>query len=207
LLIGLVGATGCGKTTLAELLVQKNGFEKMHMGQPIKDMLIALGLSQEQVAGTPEERNRPSKLLGGRSPRYAMQSLGTNWGREMIDPNIWASAVEIRLRAALATSSNRIVIDDLRFPNDWRVVTALGGVIVRVTRVGASKPRSHIDKIVFRFPILRDLIESMGGAPIHETEYHWHDAPASIDLANDEQVDITRLKLVDCLKLDRDCER
>lgn len=118
-LIGLIGATGSGKTTLAEILVKRHGFVRAHMGQPIKDMLAALGLTSEHLTGPPEVRLQPLALLGGQSPRRAMETLGTDWGRKMISPDIWANAVEQRIIKAWAQRRVAIVIDDLRFPNDW----------------------------------------------------------------------------------------
>lgn len=73
-LVGFVGATGAGKTTLAELLVQRLDFARFHMGQPIKQMLLALGLELSDVTTGGQEQPHP--LLGGRSPRYAMQRSG-----------------------------------------------------------------------------------------------------------------------------------
>ena len=48
-----------------------------------------------------------------------METLGTDWGRKMISPDIWANAVEQRIIKAWAQRRVAIVIDDLRFPNDW----------------------------------------------------------------------------------------
>jgi hypothetical protein len=72
-LLGLVGASGSGKTTLARRLAEDHGFVRFHMGRPLKDMLKALGLSEADVAGTPEQRARPQLLLGGKSARHASQ--------------------------------------------------------------------------------------------------------------------------------------
>lgn len=54
------------------------------IGKCSKDMLSALRLSQEELHGPPAIRDSPSARLSGRSPRYAMQTLGTDWGRRMI---------------------------------------------------------------------------------------------------------------------------
>jgi len=198
LLIGLVGATGCGKTTLASRLVER-GFTRAHMGQPIKNMLGALGLTVEQLTGETDVRKRPSDLLGGRSPRYAMETLGTDWGRKMISPEIWANAVETRVRQMWREFPVPVVIDDLRFPSDWKMVERLDGIMVRIVRPGVGRARSVADRVVHRLPALRPALAALGVPTVHETEFHWHDAPAKIELANDADPEALESRLVEAL--------
>ena len=199
LLIGLLGATGCGKTTLATLLVEGRGFTRAHMGQPIKDMLGALGLTVEQLTGPPDMRKRPSDLLGGKSPRYAMETLGTDWGRRMISLEIWANAVEARIRTMWGAGTLPVVIDDLRFPSDWAVVGRLGGILVRVVRPGVGSARSAADRVAHRLPIMRAGLAAIGISTVHETEYHWHDAPADIELVNSATPELLERRLFEAL--------
>lgn len=198
-LIGLVGATGCGKTTLANWLVDRRGFTRAHMGQPIKDMLSTLGLSSEQLTGPPEVRKRPSDLLGGRSPRFAMETLGTDWGRRMVSSEIWANAVEMRVRQMWSHGPVPVVIDDLRFPSDWAVVGRLDGTLVRVARPGFGKTRSVADRVAHQLPALRPVLAALGFPTVHETEYHWHDAPADIELTNDSTPEALENRLIEAL--------
>lgn len=185
ILIGLVGATGCGKTTLANELVAAYGYTRAHMGQPIKDMLAVLGLTPEQLNGPTPVRRRPSPLLGGKSPRWAMETLGTNWGRHMMAPTIWANAVDARLRAMWAERATPVVIDDLRFPSDWAVVQKNNGVLVRIVRPGLVQRRKVVDWLAHHLKGARPTLTALGADPVHETEYHWHDAPAAIELINE----------------------
>jgi hypothetical protein len=78
LVVGLVGATGSGKTTIAQGLVERAGFANIHMGRPIKDMLRALGLTEQEVAGSPEDRAQPLELLSGRSAATATSLSAAN---------------------------------------------------------------------------------------------------------------------------------
>lgn len=188
LVVGLVGAAGSGKTTIARQLVQGSGFHNHHMGRPIKDMLRALGLTEQEVAGSPEDRQRPIELLGGRPSRYALNTLGTNWGRNMISPDLWANAVRARLHVHFAQSpASPVIIDDLRFPNDWRVVSAFGGVLLRVRRPEVEVARTAADRLYYRLRLQRfhDGRPLLGWRPLHETEYHWPDAPVIGEIAND----------------------
>lgn len=198
-ILGLVGATGAGKSTLGNRLVEHDGYRRVHMGQPIKDMLASLGLSQDELHGTPAIRNAPSDRLSGRSPRYAMQTLGTNWGRQMISPKIWADALDRRLEQLTREGVEKIVIDDLRFPEDFAVIVRRKGIIARVVRPGISPRLRGVDHLAHRWPKSRRFLTSLGFRPIHETEYHWNCAPASFDLLNNRRIEESHAALLAAL--------
>jgi hypothetical protein len=127
IIIGLSGFIGCGKTTAAMYLVENHGFKRVRFAGPLKAMMAALGLSQEEIDGNLKEQ--PCDLLGGKTPRWAMQSIGTEWGRHMMDENIWVNA----WRRACGDYP-LIVTDDVRFPNEAEAIKAAGGMLVRVVR-------------------------------------------------------------------------
>ncbi len=192
-ILGLVGPSGSGKTSLARGLTQDHGFVNFHMGQPLKDMLRALGLSEEDVAGAPEQRARPLPLLDGKSARYALSTLGTEWGRKMITPDLWANSLKARIEKHLVASEapTPIVVDDLRFPNDWGVVQQFGGLILTIRRPGKERLRTSFDLAYYRLGLNRLLRHGsiLGKRPIHETEFHWPDAPSAAELWNTGTVD------------------
>ena len=70
----------------------------------------------------------------GRTPRYAMQTLGTEWGRDLISPNIWVNIV----KHDILKIKGDVVIDDCRFPNEVVMILGLGGVMVYIDRGGKS---------------------------------------------------------------------
>lgn len=133
-LIAFTGLAGSGKSTAAQHLVKNNGFQRLRFAGPLKDMMRALGLTEAEIEG--DRKEVPCELLGGKTPRYAMQTIGTEWGRDLIASDLWIRA----FRAALAKVPEGVpvVVDDCRFPNEADAVVAAGGVLLRVVRPGAG---------------------------------------------------------------------
>lgn len=131
MIVGLVGSKGCGKSTVANLMVQNNGFQVVKFAGALKDMLRALGLSEEEIEGDLKET--PSDLLCGKTPRHAMQTLGTEWGRDMIGPNFWVQAW-----AARAQQHRLVVCDDCRFENEAATIAGNNGRLIRIIRPSAD---------------------------------------------------------------------
>jgi hypothetical protein len=129
-LVCFVGYAGSGKSTAAEFL-RGEGYIVIKFADPLKAMLRALGLTDFHLEG--EGKELPCDLLGGRTPRRAMQTLGTEWGRELIHSNLWASAWHREVRAAL-NRGRHVVADDLRFLNEYKAAQSLGAKVVRISR-------------------------------------------------------------------------
>ena len=140
MIIALTGPAGCGKSTIAHALERDHGFVRVRFAGPLKDMLRALGLTAEQVDG--EEKETPLSLLCGRTPRQAMQTLGTEWGRNCIGADVWVNAA-MRTVDQLLAAHRDVVIDDLRFDNEARALAGRRAHIVQLHRAGATADPSH----------------------------------------------------------------
>lgn len=68
------------------------------------------------------------------TPREALQTLGTEWGRAMYE-NVWA---ELGVRRALAAPADLVMITDCRFTNEAKAVRDAGGEVWRIVRPGAG---------------------------------------------------------------------
>ena len=134
MIIGLSGLKGSGKTTAAKFLVE-DGFVKMSFAEPIKRMLACIRLSHKDLYGNRKEES--NIMLDGKTPRYAMQTLGTEWGRDLISPNIWINVVKHDILRSHA--GDDIVIDDCRFPNEVGMILGLRGSIVYIEREGKAE--------------------------------------------------------------------
>lgn len=115
LYIALGGKAGHGKTTLAAML--KAELERRGMTVHItsfatvpKRMLSAMGLTHEQLYGNLKEV--PFDDLGDNSPRYLMQTLATEWGRNMLYDEVWVDAWEREVQKLPAYTV--VIVDDLR---------------------------------------------------------------------------------------------
>jgi hypothetical protein len=127
--VALSGLAASGKSTAAEYLDRHHGFVRHRFAAPLKDMMRALGLTERHIEGDLKEV--PCDLLCGRTPRWAMQSVGTEWGRDLIHPDLWVSIWKARALASLEAGLN-VVAEDCRFPNEADAVRALGGRVIRL---------------------------------------------------------------------------
>lgn len=127
--VGFTGLAGSGKSTATKYLVERHGYTLVKFAGPLKDMMRAIGFSEAHIEG--ELKEKPDAMLGGKTPRHAMQTLGTEWGRNCIGEDFWANAWLYRARA-LTDFGNRVVVDDCRFSNEAEAIRQLGGVIIKL---------------------------------------------------------------------------
>lgn len=182
--IGIMGPLGAGKSTVAKLLVEKHEVHRMRMAGPLKQMLKDL-LLRRGVSVTDVERmiegdmkQDPSPMFSGQSPRWAMQSLGTEWARKCISPNFWVECIIDQIEAIEKLNPNVvIVIDDIRFPNEVKMIEDLGGEIWRVTGRSLEKAPSIWKRLlsIFTFGIYN---------PIHPSERGWRKVDPDVDIDN-----------------------
>ena len=174
MIIGLCGLAGSGKDTAADFLVERMGFAKISFADPMKRFCREVfAFTDEQLWGPSSARNAPDPRYPRRpygspnapvehlTPRYALQRLGTEFGRDCYEP-IW---VDVALRTAktleewgTARYSSRqglyfedsrdssswdseptgSVIPDVRFRNELDAVRAAGGKVFRIVRPGSG---------------------------------------------------------------------
>lgn len=153
-LIVFTGKKLSGKSTARKYLVEKYNYMHLRFADSIKDMLCEFGLTREEVDGNLKEA--PCAKLGGRTPVYAMQTLGTEWGRDLMYQNIWIDALNRELECYIDKKLTRFVIDDLRFINEKEYIDKLkekyNVLIVRMERkgtaVGEHRSETEMDSMV-----------------------------------------------------------
>ncbi len=121
-IIAFAAAKQSGKTTAAEHLVD-NGFIRLSFAQPIKAIaqfvLQGFGLAPTYVDQLLNEHKEIIIPELGVSPRYLMQTLGTDWGRTLIHRQIWIMLMSKRL---INHALDYVVIDDVRFENEATLI-------------------------------------------------------------------------------------
>ena len=129
-LLGITGKAGSGKSTAAQVLIDA-GWVRIKFADPLKDMLRAIGLTEDQIEGHLKEV--PCDLLQGKTPRWAMQTLGTEWGRNSIGERFWLDIARRKIALAMAAGLS-VVVDDVRFENEAQVIRELGGLVLGISR-------------------------------------------------------------------------
>lgn len=114
-------------------LAQRLRFAPISFALPIREFVASLvGLSVPEMQQVKEV---PHPGLGYKTPRFAMQTLGTEWGRDMIDPDLWIRAT-MRRAACLRRVGTPVVITDVRFDSEAAAIREAGGEVIKITRPG-----------------------------------------------------------------------
>ena len=139
-LIGIAGPARAGKDTLCSYMLDNlDGiWLRSSFADPIKEMLRAIGVdcSDDAKAVVSDDY--------GVTPRHMMQTLGTEWGRHMIDGDIWVKAFA-RLNAGKC-----VIVPDVRFENEAALVREHGVLIHLVGRGGIEGNHVSENAIAFK---------------------------------------------------------
>lgn len=142
-LIGIVGKKGAGKDTTADYIVRRYGFVKRAYAAPLKEACKALFSFTESQLEDPIEKETIDKRWG-KTPREAMQWLGTDVVRQSLGSDFWIRHMGFYVEK---DSGVRLVIPDVRFPNEADWIRKNGGVLIRVVRPDSSPTDMHASEI------------------------------------------------------------
>lgn len=140
MIIGLTGRAGVGKDTVGAYLIEHLP-ELTISGSFAWPIKAALSIMFPSVSFTDRAtKETPHELLGGNSPRRLAQTLGTEWGRELIDPNIWVLSLISRLATL---PHDNLIITDVRFNNEAEWIISNGGEVWRIVRDSVPDIEDH----------------------------------------------------------------
>jgi hypothetical protein len=88
--------------------------------------------------------------------RRLLQVLGTDFGRKMLGEDVWVKMIMDKLNY-----EDRVVISDVRFPNEAEAIRKLGGSVWRINRRNHSAVNGHpsehaMDNYMFNHVIYND---------------------------------------------------
>ncbi len=79
------------------------------------------------------------------SPRHLLQTLGTEWGRVLVNRQIWVGITVNKIQRLLK-AGHKVVVDDMRFDNEYDVLRDLGALMVMVKRPHVQVPNVHLSE-------------------------------------------------------------
>ncbi len=154
MIIGISGKKGSGKSTVSDMFLTE-GFYLDSFATSVKDIAaIIFNYDRTKIEGfTVEDRiwrenidNEISNFLGRPfRPRDALTLIGTEFGRNMIHPNIWIKTVFDRYKS---NENKNLVITDLRFPNEFESIKKHKGYTIRIYRpcLQENKPNNIVNE-------------------------------------------------------------
>lgn len=130
-IIALTGAKGVGKSSIAKSLESRDWTNRcvVSFAEPLRKMMSQL--IPMSFMTDPQKKEEPIEWLGGKSPRQLLQSLGTEWGRDMVSQTIWIDSMR---RLIADQPFDVVIIDDCRFANEIAMVREMGGVVIGLQR-------------------------------------------------------------------------
>lgn len=150
-LIGVTGLARSGKDHASDNLARLMRLHKYAFAEPIKTML-------KSVFGDHFHEGDRSGICPEtcKSYRVMMQTLGTELGREMWNPQVWVNLVARRWKEvergehfvpvghftenfAVGHTAEGMVLSDVRFDSEAEWITQNGGVLLQVVRPGVDK--------------------------------------------------------------------
>lgn len=166
-IIGLTGRAHSGKDTVSDYLASKHHFWRFAFAAAVKDALKSALRIEAKHFEDPDLKEALIEGLGV-SPRQLMQTLGTDWGRNMIRKDLWILIAEQRTKAI--PQQFDLVFTDVRYENEADYVRSLGGQIWHVVRADNRSTREHEseDGIVFVKGIDRRLHNNSAIFDLHD---------------------------------------
>lgn len=181
--IGLAGPKYAGKDTAANLLegvlsAAGISYRRIAFSDPIKRMLQTM-LSDMGISWSGlHDPKRKEEIIPelGVSYRHLMVTLGTEWGRDLINRELWLQPV--RHVCETLPQDMVLVITDVRMPNEAKLIEDLGGEVWEVYRPGANYSTEHVSESGLPVGCVRRTLRNWGSLEDLNTEVvkAWQDA-------------------------------
>lgn len=139
-LIGLCGAARSGKDTFADILSTKYRCASVSFAEPMR--VFACNLMGIDRSELDDLKEISCDVFGGKTPRYALQTLGTEWGRRLISDSLWVDVAMNRVKQYMESGEyDFVLVTDVRFVNEAEAIKP--GNIVYIDRPGVRIAESN----------------------------------------------------------------
>lgn len=148
IILGLTGRAGCGKDTVADILVRDHGYKRIAFADPLRAMAYDLNPIVDWHGRAPVRLqhvvDREGWDIAKRiypEVRGILQRVGTDMVRNHVSPTFWVDrAMEI---LATAEPDSKWAVTDCRFANEAKAIEDVGWVI-EISRPGVTPlPGNH----------------------------------------------------------------
>jgi hypothetical protein len=135
-IVGIAGCIGAGKTLAASMIP---GAFTLQWADPIyRGLAATLGVSEEMLRDR-TNKERTIEVAGVQLvPRQLLQTLGTEWGREMVHTELWVRLTLARIEAEAAAGRRAFAVCGTRFHNEVSAIRAAGGEVWWIERPGTA---------------------------------------------------------------------
>lgn len=157
MIIGITGYKGHGKDTAAKVFIRRNYRQDMFAYSLKEACKLIFNLTDKEI----NDRVLKEKKLDRwpyLSPREILQYVGTDMFRASF-PKVWVNSLLGRIN-----DNEKVVVTDVRFPDEAEALRSLGAKIIRVVRP--------------------DMVPT----DLHESERHIPTIPVDVEIINDGTV-------------------
>ena len=135
-IIGFTGAAYSGKDTAAleleEMIQEQAVVKRFAFADPLKEAAAVLfGVHIKMFQG---ENKKLVNETWNITYRDMLQKLGTDFAREVIDPEFWTKRIHEEVLQQKAQGMDFCIFTDVRFDNEAEYIQKMGGIIVEVQR-------------------------------------------------------------------------
>lgn len=121
-IVGFSGRKHCGKSTMGKYLIEEFGFAPEAFARHLKAEVVAFdGLPPKEVYGSVKSEHS----------RAVMVERG-HGGRLKFGFDIWLKTTEANIYFGYDVGVRKIVLMDVRYPNEVEFIHALGGKVYRI---------------------------------------------------------------------------
>ena len=158
MIIGLSGYAQSGKDSTAELLCLNYGYTRLAFADPMRQALMVINPKLDSITRVSDLVEDYGWDVTKRNPevRRLLQVLGTDFGRKMLGDDVWIKIALLGIK-----SEDKIVISDVRYPNEAQAIKNLSGSLWRINRHNHSAVNGHtsehaMDNYMFNHVIYND---------------------------------------------------